>query len=108
MVQYIPPPINPPMAVLQKLHGLGRQGNNGVDWMRRHKDYVNAWNNRHSTVFMSNDITMNSTQPGYMQWYTLRTVAFITNPSIPYAPVGGFQDDGARIQLMVNHFYVSN
>ncbi|KAJ0510285.1 putative protein-serine/threonine phosphatase [Helianthus annuus] len=102
MVQRIPPSLPITVTEHARLHKLTRNGKTGWHWAVHHGQYIDAWNLRHQTVVDGERITSYSVADDYMAWFMRHTVLYLSNPSLPPVPMRGFQDDGARVQMLTD------
>ncbi|KAJ0765843.1 putative protein-serine/threonine phosphatase [Helianthus annuus] len=100
MVQYIPHPIAKNNTEHARLHSINRIEKTGWNWRSRHNPYVRGWDTRHQNLVTGEYITSVSVANDYMAWYMQHTVLYLTNPRLPPGPMSGFQDEGARVQMM--------
>ncbi|XP_022031223.1 serine/threonine-protein phosphatase 7 long form homolog [Helianthus annuus] len=102
MVQHIPPSIPLTVEELARLHKTTWIGKTGWDWTIRHDVYVYAWYHRHDSVVEGETITSYPVIDDYMSWFMNHTVLYLTNPRSSAVPMRGFQDDGARAQMLTD------
>lgn len=108
MLQDVPNPCNP----MVDMHKTSKRGMTGVNFMVKHREYIEMWNARYGSVISGEfgQIVMNCTHP-YMRWYNSITRLLIQNPTqiqnAGYRPVAGtFQSNVSYIQhITILHFF---
>ncbi|KAM0024532.1 putative protein-serine/threonine phosphatase [Helianthus debilis subsp. tardiflorus] len=101
MFQYIPNPIAIDHNEHARLHAMNRSGKTGWNWLSRHAPYVSQWEARHQNLVTGELTTSVGVANDYMSWYMQHTVLYVSNPQLSAGPTSGFQDEGARVQMMV-------
>ncbi|XP_035841001.1 serine/threonine-protein phosphatase 7 long form homolog [Helianthus annuus] len=100
MFQYIPNPIAIDHNEHARLHSMNRSGKTGWNWLSRHAPYVSQWEARHQNLVTGELMTSVGVANDYMSWYMEHTVLYVSNPQLSAGPTSGFQDEGARVQMM--------
>jgi hypothetical protein len=102
MVQRIPDRIPITRAEHFDTHRLTLSGKANTVWTTRHANYISSWISRRQRVLTGVPSSSPRVEPGYMDWFWERTVLYVTDPRSERLSTPGFQDVGARSQLLVS------